>query len=48
MAEWGIQKGITKKIINARVETVKDKPLFKDIFSPTLPLTRNKCVLSDV
>ena len=32
MAEWGIQKGITKKIINARVETVKDKPLFKDIF----------------
>lgn len=32
MYEWGITTGISHRIINARVETVHEKPLFKNLF----------------
>jgi putative SOS response-associated peptidase YedK len=33
MAEWGITTGSTNRIINARIETIHEKPFFKDLYS---------------
>ncbi len=33
MAEWGITTGAMNRIINARIETIHEKPLFKALYS---------------
>lgn len=32
LTEWGIQTGMAHRVINARVETIHDKPLFRNLF----------------
>jgi putative SOS response-associated peptidase YedK len=39
MAKWGFQPDMTDRIINARIETVKEKSSFRDLF------INNRCII---
>lgn len=39
MTEWGIQSGTMPRIINARIETIHEKPLFQTLFP------RHRCLV---
>ena len=39
MCDWGINPGSSHRVMNARVETVRDKPLFKNAFE------NNRCII---